>query len=429
MKDYSRKNYTDQQYRDWMRTPTSKSIFNQVLDQTIGLGEFSNHKSNKTSLGRAIARYMKQSEFKKPYEADQGFIQMENDWEGLPGLRLQFPRFDSPAIVPLGSIIAPPVVTIFDADHTGGWCREYDTAILITGTQPIYELTITFGEGASLSGIVGYGTNSVHCTLHVPNDKSSGFITIEASMISFEGIVGDSNVNVYEKDTCCAFHGLFKRIAQSGYFRGEDGNRYMLTAEEAVADVWNNARTAYPEGDCGWQNTGAFHSELEVHTAISLVSNPGDAEPVPPGPGTWQAYAKVERAYLRFERFTNEVHVATFKFLAENPDYWPPGKVSDPYIFCTYTGADDPAHIDCTEFGPAVTEEFTVNNDGFPPTEYELRLNQVGIDFMNAGGSRFLIMNTWDHEGIPSPPGQGDNIVCRSGWSTAPGAIRLTYNC
>ena len=422
MKDYSRKNYTDHQYRDWMRTPSSKSIFNQILEATTGLGEFSNNKSNKSSLSRAIARYLKQSEFKKPYEADQGFIQMENDWEGPPGMRMQFPRFDNPAGLQYPTVELD--TTIFDAEHTGSWCVEYDTTVKVTGTHPIYLLTITWGTDCTITNITGYGTNAVTCTLHVP-DPFSGRVTIEASMTSSKGVVGDSNVNVYEKDTCCIFTGQYRKIAQTGIFHGEGGQRYNDTEQSAADHAYNEARTPTP-GNGHWHNNGSTARDKEVW--FSLFSTPQDVGQPPPFDG-WTGFCKITRAYLRFDRFTDEVHKAHFQFWGENPDYYPAD--SKEFIFCTYTGADTPTSADITNYGPAVTDPFIVNADGTPAVEYSIDINKVGIAYMNAGGTRFVVMHIDDFNNVtPTMPYSDNNYInIFSGATLEAAFMRISYNC
>jgi hypothetical protein len=413
MKDYSRKNYTDHQYRDWMRTPSSKSIFNQVLENTTGLGEFSNNKSNKTSLSRAVARFLKQSEFKKPYEANQGFIQMENDWEGPPGLSNK--GFDQPWNMQTPTISAP-VVTIFDAEHTGGWCVEYDTSIVVTGTHPIYLLTITWGTDVTLSNISGYGTNSVSCTLHVP-DPYSGFVTIEASMISFEGIPGDSNVNVYEVDECCIFSGAYKKSTQTGRFTGTGFASHLATEALAAEEAWIEARVSG-----FWLDQADTHTDLECNAFMATGYNPLPDD-------DWNAGSSVERIYVRYLRFTSEVHKATFKFFAKNPDTYPSD--SQPYIICTYTGAASPSHSDFVNFGLAVTEPFIVNADGTPSQEFFLDINDLGLSYMNSGGTAFIIMSLVDYLGDDATmtPNSGDEIIIFSGNSSESAFMRIIYNC
>ena len=81
-KDYARKNYSDMGYKDWTRNKTSKQVWNNVLENYPGTGEFS-RVLNTTPLSRSIQRFIAQSEFKKPYK-DASFVDMEGDWEG-PG--------------------------------------------------------------------------------------------------------------------------------------------------------------------------------------------------------------------------------------------------------------------------------------------------------------------------------------------------------
>jgi hypothetical protein len=105
--------------------------------------------------------------------------------------------------LPAGAAELAPVTTIFDAESDSEYCPGLYIKILITGTHPITLLTITWAdEGAALTDITGYGTNAVFATLYTDSGQS-GFVTIEASMQSATGVIGDSNVNLFENEVDC----------------------------------------------------------------------------------------------------------------------------------------------------------------------------------------------------------------------------------
>jgi len=205
MKDYSRKHYTDYQYRDWMRATPSKSIWNSILSQKVGLGEFSLNKFRKSSLSSSIAKYLKQSEFKKPYR-NANFVEMEDIWEGPPGgfnydpSEWTIPNFDQPWN--MGQSDGPgKFLTIFDLEGEGCWCENETMSFEVSGTHPIYSLAISLQEtGTVIYEIEGYGTNTVTGKIDAPNE--SGSVNFTASMRSFEGVSGSSNWLMYECYNC-----------------------------------------------------------------------------------------------------------------------------------------------------------------------------------------------------------------------------------
>jgi hypothetical protein len=222
MKDYSRKHYTDYQYNDWLRSTPSKAIWNSILSQNTGYGEYSLNKSNKSSLSRAIASYLKQSEKKKPYR-DRGFIQMEDDWEGPPG----FPsdpqdqrKYDNIWSFPEFG----PWTVIFDLISTSCWCKEEEREFEVSGTHPIYSLGISLQEAGT--GIIidaGIGTNTVSGRI-IAGPEEVGDVNFTGSMRTSTGISGTSNYLMAECRDCEECEGVDpltpgsnpETIAQSG---------------------------------------------------------------------------------------------------------------------------------------------------------------------------------------------------------------------
>jgi hypothetical protein len=208
MKDYSRKNYSDHQYRDWLRTTTSKSIFNDILERNPGNAEFSNNKANKTSLERAIAHFLRQSEFKKP-NGPKDFNDMEGDWEGPPGFRdPEDPTFtfDQPWNMQYPTQV--PWSIIFDLISKSTYCPGETTDFSIRGTHPIYHLGLSFERsGTSITITSGYGTNEVIGTITADEDEWSS-IDFNGSMTAFvgagrPGVVGTSNYLMPKGRECC----------------------------------------------------------------------------------------------------------------------------------------------------------------------------------------------------------------------------------
>jgi hypothetical protein len=172
-------------------------MHDEALKNSPGNGEFSN--SSKTSLTRAILDFIKQSERKKPY-IGKDFPEMEHDWEGPiggfnPMLGPNLP--DQP-----WNMQVPSAGAVFNADSDSEWCPGDTQEIVITGTEPIYLLTVTWPtRDVYISGGAGFGSNLVVAQLTVGDDVR-GRVTVEASMRTFDGIPGDSNVSLYESTEC-----------------------------------------------------------------------------------------------------------------------------------------------------------------------------------------------------------------------------------
>jgi len=203
MKDYSRKHYTDYQYRDWMRAIPAKSIWNPILERHLGQAEFSSRRLTKTSLEKAIADYIKQSERKKPWKS-RGFTQMEDDWEGPPGgftprdpEDVQF-HYDYPWDIPGSS----PWTVVFDLISTSCWCSNEERPFEVSGTHPIYSLGISLIEpGTNIVIDGGFGTPTVYGKITGGPDEK-GDVNFTAGMTTSGGISGSSNYLMPECRDC-----------------------------------------------------------------------------------------------------------------------------------------------------------------------------------------------------------------------------------
>lgn len=202
MKDYSRKHWTDYQYRDWMRATPAKAVWNSILSQNTGHGEFSINKARKNSLSKAVANYLKQSEFKKPGR-DRSFPEMEDMWEGPPGIGEPDPNihFDYPWNLQPGG--PNPWSVVFRLISDSCYCPEGTEDWEVHGTEPIYALTITdlWDSSTTFTITGGYGTNVVTGTISAGPDEK-GYINFTGFMTSVEGVTGNANYLMPACRTC-----------------------------------------------------------------------------------------------------------------------------------------------------------------------------------------------------------------------------------
>ena len=213
-KDYARKQYrTNKAYPEFIRTITQKSIWNNITSDSRHLAEFSGFEfDSRDPLARAYAMFLKQSEMKKPYRSDS-YQDMEqdlypNDPDGPVRDTIDPFNYD-PVFVGGGGEDGSPGTgsALFDLNVSGGWCDDRTETILCTTTQPCYfiQITYTSSAGVTINGTTGVsipGLNSFELELFVPAGYS-GMVTLEAIMVTFDGISGDSNDNVFESRTCC----------------------------------------------------------------------------------------------------------------------------------------------------------------------------------------------------------------------------------
>jgi hypothetical protein len=211
MKDYSRKGYTDYQYSDWLKATPSKAIWNSILSQNVGYGEFSLSKGRKSTLSRAVALYLKQSEKKKPYN-DRGFVQMEDDWEGpyggfSPSMPPYIREFDQPWNVGEPGDNETPWTVIFDITSTSCWCKGSERPWVINGTHPIYGIGISLNEAGTFIEVDGgFGTNELFGRI-TGGPEEIGDVNFTAFMTTSTGISGSDNYLMPECRDCdeCEF--------------------------------------------------------------------------------------------------------------------------------------------------------------------------------------------------------------------------------
>lgn len=197
----STKNYTDTK-----GIKQSKEIWNRILVSYPRLSEFwagTHDLRELTSIERSFIEYIIQSELQKPY-IHPYYPEMEYTW---PNWEFPYPECEE-IIEDCDPSTPDPEDIIFDAESSSCWCPGISMPLEITGTWPIYKLTITEADcgggmfGTYLRIVGGWGTNKVWGYIHACSTEE-GFITIEASMNTDEGVPGDSNVNLFRCDTCC----------------------------------------------------------------------------------------------------------------------------------------------------------------------------------------------------------------------------------
>jgi len=180
-KDYSRKPYqTKASYPEMIRQTPARAFWNSITEQQPVLSEYGAKGKKLTATERRYLQFLKQSEAKKPYLADD-YQSMEYEWEGLPGLIPQNPHIDHPWMPdpqPTGiDDILPPQVAeepepqswILYAFTNNEYCAGNITQITVNGTYPIYDIEFTspisLKTYTSFTVISGLGTNTVVISL------------------------------------------------------------------------------------------------------------------------------------------------------------------------------------------------------------------------------------------------------------------------
>lgn len=205
-------------YQEMMRTAWDKSVWNTFLEVDPIWAEFlfvrSEIPPQSTAAEQRRLRYLKQSEFKKPYGDSGDYPELEYIWTGpIPGIdpwwNFDFPTFpDFPWIDPnMGNEDDPDTyVWVCDADCSGSccYCPDQEVEISATATYPIVGVESVFDEGELVSISTGIGTNSVTIKINSPAGRS-GQMIIKIWMVLPNGTECDSTFNIYEcaKDECC----------------------------------------------------------------------------------------------------------------------------------------------------------------------------------------------------------------------------------
>ena len=195
-------------YADMMRKPRSRTLWNEIFEVYNQFAEFRAKTLDTLAalagmapgLKKAIENFIRQSERKKPYyNPDDGFLEMEDYYEGPPGL----PPGEPPWLPDIPPVI-PPIQVVFNADVSGYYCPGETTEIVVTSTEPMIGYVVTFADaGTVVSGSVGGNSSTLSISA---SGAQTGMITIEIIMQTSEGIVGDSNINIFEDSNCdCIF--------------------------------------------------------------------------------------------------------------------------------------------------------------------------------------------------------------------------------
>lgn len=214
-----------------MHTTWDKSVWNNFLEDDPAWAEFLFTRSDSPQLTAAEGRrlkYLKQSEFKKPY-LHEDYEEMEYEWPGpIPGIwpgiiDLFMPGFpDFPFMSPEGEgpINTLPGYNICDVECEGVtsgadveenrvdggccYCPGDTVELQVTGTLPIVGAVSSIPQGETVDVTGGIGTNTATISVKVPEGRS-GTIIIEVSLLQPNGNTCDSNFNIRpcEEDECC----------------------------------------------------------------------------------------------------------------------------------------------------------------------------------------------------------------------------------
>jgi hypothetical protein len=202
------------------RNYSNKHVMDSITKEFPYWSEFGakDNVKPRDALYRAYQLYLQQSELKKPYQPG-GYPAMEVGWSP-PNWRS--PTIDGPDPGdPLGPGGPGPggAIIVFDlncnaedeaasdCDEECGFCPNDTVRVQLSCSEPCYWVQTTLEDDPATHidqrSVKGYGTNTVSFDLIC--GEESGFVTIEASMTSVEGVTGSSNVNLPECDSCCDF--------------------------------------------------------------------------------------------------------------------------------------------------------------------------------------------------------------------------------
>jgi hypothetical protein len=204
-------------YPDMMRATWEKSVWNNFLDTDPRWAEFlflrSEIPDSSSEASARRLRYLKQSEFKKPYSTSSiDYPVMEYLWTGpIPGID---PRWFSPGSFSFPDFPwvdgdgpdDPTTYFVCDADCGGlcCYCEGSEKDIPVTATYPIVGVEPTFSEGEELSIISGIGTNSAVVRIKTPSGRV-GQMIVDVFMMLPNGNVCNSSFNIYpcSEEDCC----------------------------------------------------------------------------------------------------------------------------------------------------------------------------------------------------------------------------------
>jgi len=185
MKDYSRKPYrTNKSYPEMIRYTPARSFWNSITERESVFSEYGNRGRKLTAIDRRYLQFLKQSEAKKPYLADD-YEEMEEVFEGFPGLIDDNPHIDHPWMPDPQPIQVPldPELFILFAFTEDFYCLGATSIIQVNGTHPIYDIRFRWPNlmdpGTTFTILSGLGTPTVIMSLTVPV-SGSPLIRMEA---------------------------------------------------------------------------------------------------------------------------------------------------------------------------------------------------------------------------------------------------------
>ena len=198
MKDYSRKAYRlgwkKSGYPEMIRATPARAFWNSITTQNPVFSEYGTPGKKLTATERRYLKFLKQSEAKKPYLSDS-YEEMEELWEGLPGLIDQNPHIDHPWMpdptpTDVDEIIpAEPGVWVLYAFTEDPFCPGATSTVTVNGTHPIYDIQFTFPgvlyPGTSFSVVSGLGTPTVVIEL-TTDIEESGIISMRVYEQAFD---------------------------------------------------------------------------------------------------------------------------------------------------------------------------------------------------------------------------------------------------
>lgn len=201
--NYSRKYVKEGVYTEAARAVQASAVWNNISEQYPWYGEFTQGKvAPSAAIQKAYELYMRQSEFKKPYQPG-GYTEMETNADPPPGINWPYPG-PRPSVPPIDEPIVPPGVppveifihAILDEnyqpgppDARGGYCRGNIATIRVWTSEPCYNVEIFSSNDAAttITGVSGYGTNTVLVQIDAGTNEWS-YIKLEFTMRTVEGL-------------------------------------------------------------------------------------------------------------------------------------------------------------------------------------------------------------------------------------------------
>lgn len=267
------------------RTSSRAAVNANITRQFPAMAEFGGESYEMPSKETVDAYrvFLQQSEFKKPYKGAGGYHEMEANADPLPGLTIDYTgrKLDNPSIPNINEPIIPPgyepVTIIFnayidEAYEYGGYCRGNVADVRVDTTEPCYGITVTYSEPGTTVQILNTNlpANAIFLRVTAANNQF-GMVTVEMLMRSFEGITGDSNVNIME--VVCSEY--FMLTIEEGAVHV--ATIYDMTNEEIATNIPDNAETGTVSMPCNYNELTFFLANataLEVQAIATEDFNP-----------------------------------------------------------------------------------------------------------------------------------------------------------